>query len=51
MDDPWNMESCYKDMLTRYPDKQIHMCPQNFTHSFVENASDEMVELVFSKLL
>lgn len=48
--DRWNVESCYEDMAARYPGKEVHLCPQNIPHAFVEYASDEMAELVHSKL-
>ena len=48
--DRWNVESCYKDMAARYPDKDVNLCVNGFPHAFVECASDEMAEFVFSKL-
>ena len=48
--DRWNVESCYHDMARRYPDKDVHLCQNGFPHAFVESASSEMAEFVFSKL-
>lgn len=50
MDDDWNTESCYRDMAARYPEKEVHLCSKNFPHAFVECASEEMAEFVYSKL-
>lgn len=48
--DRWTVESCYEDMAARYPDKDVNLCSKGFPHAFVECASDEMAEFVFSKL-
>ena len=48
--DRWTVESCYEDMAARYPDKDVHLCDKGFPHAFVECASDEMAEFVYSKL-
>ena len=48
--DRWNIESCFEDMATRYPDMDVHLCRNGFPHAFVECASDEMAEFVHSKL-
>ena len=48
--DRWTVESCYEDMAARYPDKDVHLCSKGFPHAFVECASDEMAEFVYSKL-
>lgn len=48
--DRWNVDSCYKDMAARYPDKDVNLCRNGFPHAFVECASDEMAEFVYSKL-
>ena len=51
MGDNWNVESCYREMATRYPGKQIHLCEQSIPHAFVETSSTEMAEYVYSKLI
>ena len=48
--DNWNVQSCYEDMAARYPGKEVHLCPPHFPHAFVETVSDEIAEMVFSKL-
>lgn len=48
--DRWNVDSCYRDMAARYPDKEVHLCPPSFPHAFVECVSNEMAEMVYSKL-
>ena len=48
--DRWTVESCYENMAARYPDKDVHLCSKGFPHAFVECASDEMAEFVYSKL-
>ena len=48
--DRWNVESCFDDMTARYPDMDVHLCPNGFPHAFVECASNEMAEFVHSKL-
>lgn len=48
--DRWNVESCYEDMAARYPDKDVNLCRNGYPHAFVECASDEMAEFVYSKL-
>ena len=50
MGDRWTVETCYKDMAARYPDKDVYLCGKGFPHAFVECASDEMAEFVHSKL-
>lgn len=50
VDDQWNVEDCYRDMASRYPGKEVHLCPPNFSHAFVEHVSDEMASFVHSKL-
>ena len=49
-DDKWTLTSCYEDMKYRHPDKDINLCKSNFPHAFVESASDEIAEFVFSRL-
>ena len=48
--DGWNMEDLYDEMAARYPGKGVHLCQNNFPHAFVECASNEMAEYVYSKL-
>ena len=48
--DKWNVDSCYDDMAARYPDKDVNLCTSGFPHAFVESASNEMAEFVYSKL-
>ena len=51
VDDSWNVDSCYRDMATRYPGKEVHLCPPSFPHAFVECVSNEIAEMVYPKLL
>lgn len=48
--DRWNVDSCYRDMATRYPEKDVNLCQLNINHAFVECSSDIMAEYVHSKL-
>ena len=43
--DHWNVDSCYKDMVARYPGK-VHLLPSHVPHSFVVHASDEVADIV-----
>ena len=36
--DNWNVESCYRDMVARYPGKQVHLCENNIDHAFCDMA-------------
>ena len=48
--DKWNVESCYTDMARRFPGKDINLCQSGYPHVFVETASDEVADFVYSKL-
>ena len=48
--DRWNTENCYHNMAARYPDKDVNLCPAHFPHAFVEFVSEEMAEMIYSKL-
>ncbi len=48
--DKWNVKNSFSDMATRYPGKEVHICPEHFPHAFVETVSNEMAEMVFKKL-
>ena len=48
--DNWTLESCYEDMVKRFPDKDVNLCSSGHSHAFVFTASDEMAEFVCSKL-
>ena len=50
VDDLWNIESSYRDMAARYPGKEVHLCPPCFPHAFVLSFSNEIAEMVYSKL-
>lgn len=49
-EDKWTLASCYEDMKSRHPDKDINLCTYGYPHAFVEYASIEMAEFVFSRL-
>lgn len=49
-EDRWTVKSCYENMKARYPDKDINLCKNKFPHAFVECASEQIAEFVFSKL-
>ena len=48
--DKWNLTTSYSDMAARYPGKEVHICPAHFCHAFVETCSNEMADMIFSKL-
>lgn len=48
--DDWNLEDMYGNMRDRYPDKEVYLCENGYSHPFVEESSDGVADFVFSKI-
>ena len=49
-DDPWTLKSCYEDMIERFPDKDVNLCANGYSHAFVITTSKEMADVTFTRL-
>ena len=50
LDDPWTLKSCYEDMVQRFPDKDVNLCRNGFSHAFVITESKELADFAFTRL-